>query len=162
MGIPSQVGLAILNSLKHILISFSVPIASVTGVVLAVTIPTGFPYHGELTDTQTMALELKSKSSLKRVDIVGTLLLLAATVFLITGIEQAGTQYAWRSSFVISLLTLSGIMWLLMLLWSRFITLAASNIEPIFPWRFVQSRIWVGMLLYGIPDLESSLKLLTP
>lgn len=127
----------------------NVPVSAITGVILFLSIPNKFPYHGDLVASQRKALERASHSSIKRVDFMGAFLLLTATVLLITGIEQAGTQSHWRSADVISLLTISGIVWILVFCWSRYTTVANGIVEPIFPWRFVQSRVCVGLLLTG-------------
>jgi uncharacterized iron-regulated membrane protein len=75
-------------------------------------------------------------------------MLLIATLCLVAALEEAGIGYPWRSAFVITLLAISGILWVAFLLWERKVTLAATAREPVFPWRFVQSRVWLGMLLY--------------
>lgn len=81
-------------------------------------------------------------------DFLGAAMLLTATLLFVAALEEAGAKYPWKSAYVISLLTLSGILWLLFLVWERKVTLTATTQEPVFPWRFVQSRVWVGMLLY--------------
>lgn len=84
-------------------------------------------------------------------------MLLGATVFFVAALENAGSRYPWKSAFVISLLVISGILWITFLAWERKVTLAAKAREPVFPWRFVQSHVWVGMLLYArnaIPPLH--------
>lgn len=85
---------------------------------------------------------------MKRLDILGAALLLVATLLLVTALEEAGIRFPWKSPFVIILLTVSGLLWIVFLAWERKLTRAASVQEPVFPWRFVQSRVWVGMLLY--------------
>ena len=81
-------------------------------------------------------------------------MLLVATLFFVTALEVAGAEYAWRSAVVITLLTISGILWVTFLMWERMVTRAAKVREPVFPWRFVQSRVWVGMLLYVLLHLS--------
>ena len=36
------------------------------------------------------------------------------------------------------------------LLWERRVTPFDDPREPVFPWRFVQSRVWIGMLLNAL------------
>jgi hypothetical protein len=80
--------------------------------------------------------------------------LLAATVFLCTAFEQAGIEYPWRSGFVISMLVVSGVLWVVFLGWERFVTMRREDggkREPVSPWRFFGRRVMVGMLLFVYP-----------
>lgn len=88
-----------------------------------------------------------SRKSLKRVDFLGVALLLAASFAFVTPLEEAGIHFDWNSSFVITLLTLSGFLWIAFLAWERRVTAASSVREPVFPWRFMQSRVRVGLIL---------------
>jgi hypothetical protein len=74
-------------------------------------------------------------------------MLLVATLFLVTALEEADTEFPWKSGFVISLLVISGVAWLLFLLWEKYVTSNSTRQEPVFPWRFVQNRVWLGMML---------------
>ena len=90
---------------------------------------------------------LLSRETFRRVDFLGAGLLLLATTFLVAALLEAGQFFAWKSAFTISLLTISGIGWIAFILWERIITLRASVTEPVFPWRLMTSRIWMGMTL---------------
>ena len=121
----------------------SVP-AGIVGVAgLIICMPSKFPHHGQPNKAQRVSME-----SFKRVDFPGVGLLLAATVLLVAALEEAGTLYPWKSAYVITLLTISGLLWIVFLLWERKVTLAENIREPVFPWRFLQSRVWIGMLMY--------------
>ncbi len=131
----------------------SVPAGIVSIVVLLFTIPKNFPFHS-LPSSQYQPLTFKerfSKSQFSRVDFLGTALLLSATVFLVTALEEAGTRYKWNSTFVVAVLVLSAISWVLFLTWSKRVSCKEGAQEPIFPWRLVQSRILVGLLAYASP-----------
>lgn len=116
-------------------------------VVIFFSIPTGFPFHGKPKHEQPNAGNVLSRRSLQRLDVLGTALLLVSTVFLVASLEEAGLRSPWRSPFVITLLTISGLGWIAFLLWERRITMLAGLQEPVFPWRLARSRVWVGMLL---------------
>lgn len=108
-----------------------------------------FPYHHE---TSTHSWKLKhtlNLTSLRKVDFAGSIFLLTATVFLVAVLEEAETEFSWRSPFVIILLTISGILWIIFLVWERKVTAAepSTGRQPVFPFRFVRSRVWVGMML---------------
>jgi hypothetical protein len=128
-----------LNTNTH----FSVPAGAVAALVLAIMLPNGFPNHGK---TRYNNGWRDSWVNLKRVDFVGATLLLTATIILITVLEEAGVRFPWKSAFVIALLVVSGILWIVFLIWERMITLKAGSREPVFPWRFIR-RVWIGMLL---------------
>jgi len=97
-------------------------------------------------------LKLLSTKSLERVDFLGATLLLGTIILLVTGFEEAGTNRPWRSSVVISLLTISGLLGIAFFLWERKETKADGIREPIFPWNLVLSRIWMGTVLY-VPNV---------
>lgn len=109
--------------------------------------PNGFPYHGRPREERPNTNRFISKKVAKRLDSFGAALLLLATLFLVAALEEADVDYPWKSSFVITLLTISGLSWIGFLLWSWHTTLRAGVREPIFPWRFVQNRVLIGMLL---------------
>lgn len=87
------------------------------------------------------------KNAYDRIDIIGAFCLVAATVLLAAGLNEADERFAWRSAFTIAVLTISGILWILFALWERWVTLKSTLIEPIFPWRFFHNRVWIAMLL---------------
>ncbi|KAI1113663.1 putative multidrug resistance protein fnx1 [Nemania sp. NC0429] len=88
-----------------------------------------------------------SKSPLARLDILGTLLLLFAVVLLTAGFEEAGSDFPWKSAYVIVVLVLSGLFWISLMLWEYQTTTKNSLREPVLPWRFFTNRAMVGALL---------------
>jgi hypothetical protein len=87
------------------------------------------------------------KEAFQRVDFIGATLLLLATVSLTAGFEEAGSQFAWKSAYVVSLLVVSGVLWICLLLWERRLTLQDTPVEPVFPWRFLKNREMLSLLL---------------
>lgn len=116
-------------------------------------IPNNFPHHGppgrrNKSDSLRKVLStVLSKKNFARVDFLGTTLLLLATLALVAALQEAGVKYGWKSAFVIALVCGSGILWTAFVLWERRVTLQESDIEPVFPWRFMTSRIWLGMTI---------------
>ncbi|RAK98783.1 uncharacterized protein BO80DRAFT_447145 [Aspergillus ibericus CBS 121593] len=121
------------------------------GILLALALPNRFPHHNkQRLEGETVGLWASLAQTIRWVDILGSSMLLVATILLVAALEEANEQYAWRSAFTIVLLTISGVAWILFLLWERYTTLSSKAIEPVFPWRFVCNRVWLGMLLNSI------------
>lgn len=130
----------------------SIPIGIPAFVIAWASIPRGFP-HQNLPDHEHKKLTpgqlLFSRSSLRRVDVPGTILILLATVALTAAFEEADKTFAWRSAYVITLLTAAGCCWLALVLWERYIVTHSANTtrESILPWAFLTNRAMVGILL---------------
>ena len=125
----------------------SVPAGVVAGIVVLFSIPNRFPHHAKPEEFSKRFGHPFSSQNLRRIDVPGAILLLIATLFLVAALEEAGVEYPWRSAFVITLLTISGLAWIAFVLWERMITLHTRHTEPVFPWRFFQNRAWIGMIL---------------
>lgn len=110
-------------------------------------LPSGFPHHYQPTEDLHNAARTFSKVSFHKIDLLGATVLLAATVLLVAAFQQAGVEFPWRSAFVVCLLVTSGLLWLAFIGWEWWVTRVEGTIEPIFPWRFLKSRIWMGLLL---------------
>lgn len=78
---------------------------------------------------------------------LGTILILFALLALTSGFEEADKKFPWKSGYVISLLTISGFLWIALSLWERHVTLSNGAREPVLPWRFFKNRQMVGILL---------------
>ncbi|KAF2438547.1 MFS multidrug transporter-like protein [Karstenula rhodostoma CBS 690.94] len=88
-----------------------------------------------------------STASLRRLDLIGSTLLLGACLLISTGLQQAAIGYAWTSAFVLPLLLMTAPFSVAFLCWEWLITTRRENPEPVFPWRFCRSRKAVGMIL---------------
>ncbi|KAF1835914.1 MFS general substrate transporter [Decorospora gaudefroyi] len=130
----------------------NVPAGLVTVVVLAIAIPNGFPFHKNYSAknmvNRTTGYFL---SKVKRLDLVGATLLLAAALLLSTGLLEGGIQWEWNSAPSIALLTISGLLWIAFFWWERLVTMKEEwPQEPMFPWRFIHNRQWMGVLLSSL------------
>lgn len=127
---------------------YSVPVGIIAVLALILSIPNGFPHH---ISAPQVNVEPKRKTlsrhNFQRVDFTGTALLLAASIILVTAFEEAANGHNWNSALVIALLIVSSLLWPSFIFWERRVTLASGITEPIFPWRFLQSRVRVGMIL---------------
>ncbi|KAI1355098.1 major facilitator superfamily MFS-1 [Xylaria sp. FL0043] len=122
------------------IINVPVSIISLTFTVLGM--PRNFGFRGRPIDLKN---NLKSTSA--RVDGLGTLLLLFAVLSLTAGFEEAGSEFPWKSAYVITLLVLSAAIWIALIWWERRVTSEDSIREPVLPWRFFTNRVMIGALL---------------
>ena len=133
----------------------SVPAGLVTITLLYLTVPTNFPYQGQPFYVTPGFRQKISKASLARLDLSGAFLLLGATLLLVTVLLEAPNEFTWHSKTAIALFVLSGMLGLLFLVNECIITGDDWCPEPIFPWRFLLNRAWMGTLilslLSGIP-----------
>ena len=123
---------------------YSIPAGVIGAAGLWVFLPNGFPHQSTAFPEK---MQRESTNWWRRVDFLGTAFLLMMTIFFVAALEEAGINFPWRSAFVIILLVLSGISCAVFLYWERAVTLSTSLREPVFPWRLVISRVWVGMML---------------
>ncbi|KAH7413975.1 MFS multidrug transporter-like protein [Phaeosphaeria sp. MPI-PUGE-AT-0046c] len=128
----------------------NVPVAIPLLVVVVFCIPKNFPNHGRPDVPRRTFNVLMSRQNIERVDFLGGALLIIATLALVAALEEAGLSYGWGSAFVITLLCVSVVLWIAFVFWERRVTLVRSVIEPVFPWRFFTSRIWLGMTINAL------------
>ena len=88
-----------------------------------------------------------SSQQLKRVDILGAVLLLGISVLVVTALQQGADGKSFRAPSVLALILMSGIFIVAFLLWQWFVTTKRQNPQPILPWRIITNRICVGMIL---------------
>lgn len=100
---------------------------------------------------------LLSTASIRRIDVLGLVLLLGASILVSTGLQQAALDYAWSSAYVLPLLLLIIPLIIAFFVWEWYITTRRSSPEPVFPWRFCRSRIALRMILYVAPFACSQL-----
>jgi hypothetical protein len=87
---------------------------------------------------------------LSRMDYVGSLLLLSASVLLIVGIQEAGsTVYQWSSPPIIATLTVAGFCWIALFVWQYFLPSLPVKpaIVPIFPLRLLTKRVMLAGIM---------------
>ncbi|KAH8797018.1 major facilitator superfamily domain-containing protein [Hyaloscypha sp. PMI_1271] len=143
---------------------FNVPIGACAFAVILIGMPANFPYATPTLPTPPAAsrgryaLTMRASPlscSLQRLDIFGAALLLAASFLLVTPLLQVSAALNWHSPTTIALLALSVAFWIAFLGWEWYLSRSNWVQEPIFPWRFVHNRVWMGVLLssflVGIP-----------
>ncbi|WPH03891.1 Hypothetical protein R9X50_00677400 [Acrodontium crateriforme] len=86
----------------------------------------------------------------RRLDHIGAIILLAASVLLIFVLEEAGTRLLWKSTTIIICIVLCAVLWILFPVWEHFAVGQRHTLrEPIFPMGLLKSRFVSGMLLYA-------------
>ncbi|KAH7070078.1 major facilitator superfamily domain-containing protein, partial [Paraphoma chrysanthemicola] len=139
------------NSTWRWVFLINVPIAAPALAILILAVPPNFPRHGQPGVQQRTFKTLLTTETRGRLDFLGAALLLLATLSLTAAFEEAGSQFAWKSAYVITLLVVSGVLWTALLLRERILTLRASVMEPVLPWRFFKNRAMLSLLLYDFP-----------
>jgi hypothetical protein len=148
LGVHLEVRYSFAHQDEGILTPCSVPAAAPALVCAILAIPRNFPCHGQETNPQQRTLKaLVARETTQKVDILGAILLLLATLSMTAGFEEAGAQFPWRSTYVIALLTISGLLWIILLVWERHITMHSKTVEPVLPWRFMENRAMLSLLL---------------
>ena len=125
----------------------NVPAGVITMVLLFVCVPANFPHQGQISYVAPTFQQKVSRRSLSRLDLSGAFLLLGATMILVTVLLEASNEFPWSSGTAISLLIVSIVLWFLFLVNERIVTSEKWRPEPIFPWRFLFNRAWMGTLL---------------
>lgn len=109
-------------------------------ILILITLPSKFPHLHQ------PSFNIRS---IRRVDFLGTLLLLAASILLVSALELGDTEQLWRGSLVLSLFTISLALWICFFLWERYQGRQETAQESVFPWRVATSRFSMANLLYS-------------
>ena len=125
-----------LRPFRLLLTLISVPAGILTLVIDMLAIPNGFPNH-RLPATDRPRDNI---ASLKGLDIVGALLFLCTSILFVTSLQEAVVFYAWRSSFAITLLVISGIALLLFTFWERLLSVHRKHVVPLISWELADRR----------------------
>lgn len=124
-------------------IVLSVPICVPTSLALWFTLPKALwnePAAQSLGKTSLSA-------SLRRLDILGAVLMVATIVLLTTGLQEAAQGHAWTSGVVLGLIISSVPAGVAFFAWQWFATTRRTEPEPVFPWRLCTSRRRMGMIM---------------
>jgi len=130
-----------------VLTSDSVPLGAATILLLLVVLPASFPHQGDPSYQHPTWRDRIARRSLARLDVSGAFLLLGATMLIVAVLLEGGLSIAWNSGPAISLFVVSGVMWIAFLVNEWFFTKHERTLEPIFPWRFLRNKNWMGVLL---------------
>jgi MFS family permease len=122
----------------------NLPVGLIGLIMVSLAMPAAFP---DVSQSPSRSLVKRNVNFTAKIDYLGFFLLLAASVFLIVAIEEAGTSFAWDSVIVITFLFLSVSLLGTFFAWQRYLYLSMSPREPVFPWEFMKNRVLMGMYL---------------
>ena len=111
--------------------------------MLLVSMPANFPYQSK-SEGLPKSFTIQA---LKKVDFLGAFLILAASILFVSAVEEGGTEYSWTSAVVLSLLSISVMLWILFFAWQRLLTNWQNIREPVLPGRLLTDRFTLGFLL---------------
>ncbi|VZI03292.1 unnamed protein product [Fusarium fujikuroi] len=87
------------------------------------------------------------RSNWVRIDVLGIILLLAASVLLVFALEEGGTRYSWSNAIVIATLVLAVVLFIAFGVWEVYVEKSPGKQEPVFPPSICKDRISSAMLL---------------
>jgi len=87
-----------------------------------------------------------TKAAFARIDILGTIFLLAFSVLIVFALEEAGSRYEWGSSMIITTLVFSVVAGVGFVVWEWWIERAKGKQEPTFPLSLLKDRILASMM----------------
>ncbi|KAH6685961.1 drug resistance transporter EmrB/QacA subfamily [Plectosphaerella plurivora] len=124
------------------------PAGALGFLIIYLFLPANFPDHG--TDAPVTSIRHRfSWESLKRLDLVGAALLIAASILVVFGFEEAGPRHAWDSLVVLSTLIVGALLFVAFILFERRVDRPEHPQEPVFPLRLLKSKGFVGLVIIG-------------
>lgn len=124
------------------------PAGAIATALIAFVMPAHFPH--QTSSSSPVRARLRDKFTLHsfaRLDILGALLLLAASILLVFGFEEAGARYSWNSAAVLSTLVIGAVLFAAFVGWESVIAGDKYIQEPVFPLRLMKDRRFIGMSL---------------
>uniref|UniRef100_A0A093VPT8 Putative transporter C3H1.06c n=1 Tax=Talaromyces marneffei PM1 TaxID=1077442 RepID=A0A093VPT8_TALMA len=118
----------------------SVPLGVISGALLLFSVPGDFPNQGKIAR--------RERPRLQNIDFVGTFLMLSAVALIVSGFDQAASRLSWTTAEALGPLCASAVACIAFFLsqyWHA--KRHQSPIESVFPWRFCQSRVIMGIII---------------
>lgn len=113
-------------------------------VMLWVAMPASFPYKVDPSNSKKRSSNL---ASIRRLDLPGAFLILAASVLFVTAVQEGGTEYPWRSAVVLSTLCVSAVLWVMFFWWQKHASMEQNERDPVLPWYLLTDRFTMGFIL---------------
>ncbi|KAL4937317.1 hypothetical protein BDV06DRAFT_232667 [Aspergillus oleicola] len=141
----------------------NLPAGAVAWLMLLLAMPPHYPYRppthsetGAPSRSTLNALIANQKTFFRRVDFLGAFLILAASMFIISALQEGNLDYSWSSALIIAFIVVSGVLWISFLGWEWLVSHRLGwKIQPMLPWRLTRNRVFLGValgfLLTGAP-----------
>lgn len=113
-------------------------------VMLFVAMPSSFPYKVDPSTPKTRSF---SPALIRSLDFPGAFLILAASVLLVTAVQEGGAEYPWRSAVVLGTLCVSAVSWVMFFWWQRRASMEQNVGDPVLPWHLLTNRFTMGFIL---------------
>ncbi|KAH8688678.1 major facilitator superfamily domain-containing protein [Phaeosphaeriaceae sp. PMI808] len=140
---------------------FNVPTGALTLLLVLLFVPSSFPRQGDSSYTALGFREKFSRHTLARLDGTGCFFILSATTLTVAVLLEGGVTIAWGSTTAIAMIVVSGLMWTSFAFNEWYVTKRDAQTEPIFPWRFLSNRVWMGVLLSSFAGVPYSILIIT-
>ncbi|KAI0888580.1 drug resistance transporter EmrB/QacA subfamily [Annulohypoxylon maeteangense] len=117
--------------------------------LIAFVMPTHFPNL----DNPTVRLTFRTKitrASLRRLDVLGAILLLFSSALIVFAFEEAGSRYSWKSPAILSTIIIGGVLFIGFIAWEKVVDGPRAAQEPIFPLRLMKDRMFSALILIGL------------
>jgi hypothetical protein len=113
------------------------------GIIIFILLAFLFPK-----DTTSPTASLKSL--LLRIDWLGLLLSIAASIILIIPLQEGGADYSWRSATVVAMVAVGGLCWIAFAGWEVFISRHPGEkaVLPMMPNRVAYQRVVGACIVY--------------
>jgi MFS family permease len=129
----------------------SAPTGAIATGLIAFFLPNHFPYKATAATANSRWHDKFTLKSLARLDLIGAFLLLASSILVVFGFEEAGSRYPWGSAAVLSTLVIGGVLLVAFVVWEKIVAHERFVQDPVFPLRLLKDRKFVGMTLYVTP-----------
>ncbi|KLU83318.1 drug resistance transporter [Magnaporthiopsis poae ATCC 64411] len=137
---PSLGGIIPHLSSWRLLYLINIPFGAVVAIGLFLLYPRG-PQQNSATILQ----------SFRMIDLLGAVLLLAASMMLVYPIQEAGSmKYPWDSAPIVVALTLSALSWIAFWCWEALLHARGGRVAPVFPISLATHRVYVACLFVTI------------
>ncbi|OTB13104.1 hypothetical protein K445DRAFT_169866 [Daldinia sp. EC12] len=116
-----------------------------TGLI-AFVMPAKFPNIDDSTSLINFYSKI-SRASLRRLDVIGAVLLLFSSALIVFAFEEAGSRYSWQSPVILSTIIVGGVLFIGFLGWEKVVDRPRAAQEPIFPLRLMKSRLVSALII---------------
>ncbi|KAI2622334.1 drug resistance transporter EmrB/QacA subfamily [Hypoxylon sp. NC1633] len=120
------------------------------GVVATGLVAFVMPSHFPDLDNPTVRMSFRTKisrSSLRRLDIIGAVLLLFSSALVVFAFEEAGSRFRWDSPAILITLLTGGVLFAGFITWEKLVDRPRSTREPIFPLRLMKERLFSVLII---------------